>query len=78
MYNCIKCGDSYMENPSNDKVVRVFDIYNKLISGAVINKSEEARYYNVNERSIQRRIYDIRCYLDDRYKKWESSIQFVL
>lgn len=58
-----------MENPSNDKVVRVLDIYNKLISGAVINKSDEARYYNVNERSIQRDIDDIRSYLDRQVEK---------
>lgn len=53
-----------MDNPSNDKIIRVLDIYNKLISGEIVNKSEEARYYNVNERSIQRDIDDIRSYMD--------------
>ena len=69
MYNCIKGGDSYMNNPSNNKMIRVLDIYNRLISGEVVRKSEEARYYNVNERSIQRDIDDIRCYLDGLVEK---------
>lgn len=64
MYNSIKGGGPYMDNPSNDKIIRVLDIYNKLISGEIVNKSEEARYYNVNERSIQRDIDDIRSYMD--------------
>ena len=63
-YNGIKGGDSYMDNPSNDKIMRVLGIYTKLINGEVVNKSEEARYYNVNERSIQRDIDDIRNYMD--------------
>ncbi|MDY3889324.1 MAG: WYL domain-containing protein, partial [Agathobacter sp.] len=36
----------------------------KLINGSVINKAEEANNYNVNERSIQRDIDDIRNYMD--------------
>ena len=58
-----------MNNPSNNKMIRVLDIYNRLISGEVVRKSEEARYYNVNERSIQRDIDDIRCYLDGLVEK---------
>lgn len=47
-----------------DKIERVLGIYTKLINGAIINKVEEAANYNVNERSIQRDIDDIRNYMD--------------
>lgn len=47
-----------------DKVERVLGLYTKLISGAVVNKAEEAANYNVNERSILRDIDDIRNYMD--------------
>jgi predicted DNA-binding transcriptional regulator YafY len=53
-----------MENESNDKVKRVLEIYTKLIGGYTINKAEEAMNYNVNERTIQRDIDDIRNYLE--------------
>ncbi len=47
-----------------DKIARVLGIYTKLINGCLINKSEEAQNYGVNERSIQRDIGDIRNYLE--------------
>ena len=47
-----------------DKTVRVLHIYAKLADGYVVNKSEEAQAYGVNERSIQRDIDDIRSFLD--------------
>lgn len=47
-----------------DKIERVLGLYTKLINGSVINKAEEANNYNVNERSIQRDIDDIRNYMD--------------
>lgn len=50
---------------SKDKVKRCLDLYTKLQDGYVINKSEEALRYGVNERSIQRDIDDIREYFDD-------------
>lgn len=49
---------------STDKIERVLGLYTKLINGTLINKSEEANHYNVNERSIQRDIDDIRNYMD--------------
>lgn len=55
-----------MTNESADKIERVLGLYTKLISGAVINKTEEANNYNVNERSIQRDIDDIRKYTDQK------------
>lgn len=49
---------------STDKIERVLGLYTKLINGSVVNKAEEAANYNVNERSIQRDIDDIRNYMD--------------
>lgn len=54
-----------MENIKSDKIERVLGIYTKLMNGYLINKSEEATNYGVNERSIQRDIDDIRNYLED-------------
>lgn len=48
-----------------DQIGRVLQIYSKLMDGYVINKSEEAIRYGVNERSIQRDIDNIRNFLDE-------------
>lgn len=50
----------------SNKVIRVLDLYNKLIDGELLNKSYEAQYYKVSEKSIQRDIDDIREYLEQR------------
>ena len=42
------------------KIERILGIYTKLQKGLLINKSEEALLYRVNERTIQRDIDDIR------------------
>lgn len=44
---------------------RTLDLYTRLCKGKVINKSEEAQKFGVDERSIQRDIDDIRSFLDD-------------
>jgi hypothetical protein len=55
----------YMEEQiKSDKICRVLQIYAKLSDGYVVNKTEEAQRYGVNERSIQRDIDDIRNFLD--------------
>lgn len=48
-----------------DKLERVLSIYTKLMNGYVVNKAEEANRFNVNEKSIQRDIEDIRHYLEN-------------
>lgn len=53
-----------MDEAKKDKVKRVLEIYTKLINGYMINKSEEAMNYGVNERSIQRDLHDIDTFLD--------------
>lgn len=53
-----------MEDNKKDKIERVLGIYSRLMDGDIVNKSEEALRYGVNEKSIQRDIEDIRAYLD--------------
>lgn len=52
------------ENIGTDKIERVLGIYTKLINGSIVRKCEEAVNYNVNERSIQRDIDDIRNFFE--------------
>lgn len=42
------------------KIARILGIYSKLVRGELVRKDEEALFYDVNERSIQRDIDDIR------------------
>lgn len=53
-----------VDDGKGNKAERVLGIYSKLMNGYVVNKAEEARLYEVNERSIQRDIDDIRNFLD--------------
>ena len=52
------------DKKEKDKVGRILTIYSKLMNGYVVNKTEEASHFGVNERSIQRDIDDIRNYLE--------------
>lgn len=54
-----------MANESKGKIDRVLGIYTKLMNGSLVRKEEEAAKYSVNERSIQRDIEDIRCFLEN-------------
>ena len=47
------------------KYYRVLKIYGKLMSGEVVNKTEEARTFGVTERTFQRDIEDLRCFFAD-------------
>lgn len=47
------------------KYYRVLKIYGKLMSGEVINKTEEAKLFGVTERTFQRDIEDLRCFFAD-------------
>lgn len=48
------------------KSERILKMYDQLMSGKVVNKSEEARRFAVDEKSIQRDLEEIRCYLHER------------
>jgi serine O-acetyltransferase len=52
------------EKAGKDKVLRVLDIYKKLMDGELINKAQEAHNYNVAERSIRRDIDDIKSFME--------------
>nr|MBP3598320.1 WYL domain-containing protein [Eubacterium sp.] len=54
-----------MDETRKDKIERVLAIYTKLLNGYLVNKSEEANNYGVNERTIQRDIDDIRVFLEN-------------
>ena len=58
-------GEENMTEEKGDKIRRVLEIYDRLLNGKIINKTEEAGRYGVNERSIQRDIDDIRVFLSD-------------
>lgn len=45
---------------------RILNLYERLCSGKIINKSEEARRFGIDERTVQRDIDDIRAFLDER------------
>lgn len=58
------------------KVNRVLNIFERLMSGEIINKKKEAEKFGVNEKTIQRDIEDIRAYFQeniDRYNGIEIS-----
>jgi len=54
-----------MKTENKDKTHRVLSIYQQLMNGRLVNKSELAARYNVDERSIQRDITEIREFLDN-------------
>ena len=53
-----------IDDYKNGKIERILGIYTKLLSGNIVNKLKEAQEYGVNERTIQRDIEDIRCYME--------------
>ena len=54
------------------KNYRTLDMYARLCEGKIINKTEEACRFGVDERSIQRDIDDIRAFLDERSMSGEG------
>lgn len=55
-----------MENTSALKLDRVLHIYFKLIQGEILSKRELARQFQVTERSIQRDLSALRCFLAEQ------------
>ena len=53
-----------MTEDKSAKMERTLYIYTQLLNGNIVKKSYLANRFNVNERSIQRDIDDIRCFLD--------------
>ena len=57
-----------MKNTKISKIVRTLALYTKLINGGVVNKSEEAQRYGVDERTIRRDKKDIEKYFEEEFK----------
>lgn len=53
-----------MERDSENKSIRVLYLYDQLINGHIVNKSDTAAKFGVNERSIQRDLDEIRNFLE--------------
>ena len=56
---------------------RTLDMYARLCEGKVLNKTEEAQRFGVDERSIQRDIDDIRAFLAERCVSSEGECRTV-
>ncbi len=52
------------EEVKSERISRVLSIYTRLLDGDVVNKTAEAKRHDVNERTIQRDIDDIRSFFD--------------
>lgn len=67
-----------MIGEKDTKVNRILTIYSKLVHGDVINKVEMAELFNVNEKTIQRDLDDIRAYLcDNRESLGDKDVIYV-
>lgn len=55
-----------MGKESENKAGRILSIYSRLKQGKVINKREESDRYEVAERTIQRDITDMQCFLQEQ------------
>ena len=65
-------------NYRESKSIRALSIYFRLCDGRIINKSEEAIRFGVDERSIQRDIDDIRAFLDDKAVSGSNDIRRIV
>lgn len=54
-----------MGKDSGDKAGRILSIYTKLKQGKIIYKHEESMRYGVAERTIQRDLADVQCFLEE-------------
>lgn len=55
-----------METPSSAKSTRLLEIYARLVNGEVLEKDRLAEEYHVSDRSIQRDMNSLRCFLADQ------------
>lgn len=62
-----------MINEKDVKVNRILTIYSKLLHGEIINKKEMAELFNVNEKTIQRDLNDIRAYFSENRESLGSK-----
>lgn len=55
-----------MISDGKEEKYRILDMYARRREGKTVNKAEDARRFNVDERSIQKNIDAIRAFLDER------------
>ena len=60
-----------MEQRSELKSARLLELYTRLEQGAVLKKSNSAQEFHVMQRSIQRDMKDLRCFLAERHVERE-------
>ena len=65
-------------NSKLSKNHRVLDLYARLCEGCVINKTEEARRFGIDQRSVQRDIDDIRAYLNEKVAQGDGDGREVI
>lgn len=59
-------GGIVMAKSTEDKAERILSIYSRLKQGKVINRAEESTVYGVAERTVQRDIESIKCFLQNQ------------
>lgn len=59
-------GRKSMDKSSDAKSERILSIYSRLRQGKVIYKAEESLHFDVAQRTIQRDIADIQCFLNNK------------
>lgn len=62
---------------SDYKSGRILRLYTKLMNGEAINKADEAEYYGVHQRSIQRDIDDLRAFFENQAADCLTDKQLV-
>lgn len=66
-----------MTEEKSSKNTRILDLYTRFTEGRIINKSQEAQRFGVDERSIQRDIDDIRAFLAERQSDRASDGRII-
>lgn len=61
-----EAGRKNMDKSSDAKSERILSIYSRLRQGKVIYKAEESLHFDVAQRTIQRDIADIQCFLNNQ------------
>ncbi len=62
-----------METGGEDKSMRILKLYSRLVAGQILNKSLLAQEFDVSERSIQRDIASLRCFLLEQQQPQEIA-----
>ncbi len=61
----------------SSKSFRILSIYERLNKGEIIKKEQVSIEYDVNEKTIQRDIEDLRCYIqENHYDQKECTIKY--